>query len=159
MVLLIYMLPMSSATMFVWMSVLLYVYFWLVMCDKIAVRMHCICVVHSVAHLLLAASGAAQHCRPLARLLRAASRVVQGFGVSLFFTIGFAFRCRALLDFKPVLAYSVAHGGCSAVGNHSQVAPPQGCCIMAQLLRATCGAGNMLTTSLHSVGRSFVWVE
>ena len=62
MVLLIYMLPMSSATMFVWMSVLLYAYFWLVTCDKIAVRVHCICVVHSVAHLLLTVSGAAQHC-------------------------------------------------------------------------------------------------
>ena len=67
--------------------------------------------------------------------------------------------CRALLDFKSVLAYSVAHGCCSAVGNHSQVAPPQGCCIMARLLRATCGAGNMLSTPLHSVERSFVRVD
>ena len=37
-----------------------------------------------------------------------------------FFTIGFASCCRALLDFDSVLAYFVAHGGCSAVGNHSQ---------------------------------------
>jgi hypothetical protein len=84
---------------------------------------------------------------------------MQHFGVSLSFTIGLGLCCRALLDFKSVLAYSVAHGGCSAVGNHSQVAPPQGCCIMAQLLRATCRAGSMLATSLHSVGRGFVWVE
>ena len=45
---------MSSATMFAWKSVLLYAYFRLVTCDKIAVRVYCVCVVHSVAHLLLA---------------------------------------------------------------------------------------------------------